>query len=324
MSVLYFLFLTGTLCMCCGVLVAIFFFVVFIVCVVFLALHLKPAEADPKNNHTFHIAPLSTIELDLDKHKINTILNQGVKITVITPKQTRYKYQGILEFMVSSDHISYTHRVLKFPRIGVISGTPLVRYWISKPTGDIKLNSSTDYVVWEWGNLEKRAEITCKNYANMSNSTTIDVQDIYRTRKHGEHQVTILFCGDNTHVEVSIDITEKLPQMKTTRQSLYINNYVNSYNSNTEVQFGSTFYKKSKLYINTEGLHNFHHEYNSIEIRLQPKKNNKIWKEGAIASGVPALFLFLIIIVFMTTFIVYKKRRRNVTYCTVACITDRE
>ena len=70
MSVLYFLFLTGTLCMCCGVFIAIFFSVIFVACVVLYALHLKPAEADPQNTRTFHIAPLSAIELDLDKHKI--------------------------------------------------------------------------------------------------------------------------------------------------------------------------------------------------------------------------------------------------------------
>ena len=311
--------------MCCGAFIAIFFFVIFVTCVVLLALHLNPVEADPQNTHTFHIAPLSAIELDLDKHKIDTILNQGVKITVYTPKRTRYKYQGILEFMAYSNQISYTNRVLKFPRIGVTPGTPLVRYWISKPTGDIKLNYSTDYVVWKWSNLIKQAEINCTNYTYTTNSMTIDVQDIYRTKKHGEHQVTILFCGDNTHVEVSIDITEKLPEIKkTTRKSLYINNYASSNDSNTVIQFGGPFYKKSKLYINTEGLHNFHHEYNSIEIRLEPEKNNKIWKVGTIASGVPALFLLIIIVIFMTTFTVYKKRGRNVTYYTIACITDKE
>ena len=252
-----------------------------------------------------------------------TIQNQGVKITVSTPKQTRYKYQGILEFMAYNDQISYTNTTLKFPRIGVRPGTPLVRYWISKPAGGIKLNSSTNYVVWAWGNLVKHAETNCGNYTYMSNSMTTDVQDIYRTRKHGEHQVTILFCGNNTNVEVSIDITEKLPELKMTRQSLYINNYASSKDSNTVIQFGSIF-RKSKLYINTEGLHNFHHEYNSIEIQLEPEKNNKIWKEGTMAFGIPALSLLIIIIVSMTTFTVYKKRGRNVTYCTLACITDKE
>ena len=127
---------------------------------------------------------------------------------------------------------------------------------------------------------------------------------------------------------MNIDIEEKLPEPKTTCQSLYINNYPGSIQNTVVVPFQRIFNglkadKQSQvyLYINTEGLHNFLNDYDSIEIQLQPIRNTKIRKLEAI--GV-AVFFLLFIITGLSIFTCYKLRQSNITYVTIGWIYHKE
>ena len=192
--------LTGKTCTFCGVLVALLFFAI---CVFLLAWRLRPIESSLQNTiHTFHIALLSVIKVNLNKYKIDTILSQGVKVTVNTIGQS-YKYQGVIEFTAHNGPVHYVKKALKLPKNLLLkTGTKLVRHWDSIPTGKISYttNSSTDKVVWGWGNLRKKPNIRCNDY-NHDNSLTCNVNAIYvegiykKRNKNDEHQVTLLFCG---------------------------------------------------------------------------------------------------------------------------------
>ena len=321
--------------MLCGMLIAILFLATFVLCVVMLILYWKPTEINPQKIHSIHIAPLSVIALDLDKHKINTIENQEVKVTVNTTGQS-YKYKGIIEITAHKGPIHYAKKTLKFPRNLLLkTGTKLVRHWDRKPTGQISCttNSSTDKIVWGWGNLRKKPNISCDNYnyndSLSCNDDAIYVEDIYnQSNKNDEHQVTLLFCGENNYIEVNIDIEEKLPELRTTCQSFYINNYPGSIQNTVVVPFQRIFNglkagKQSQVYlhINTEGLHNFLNDYDSIEIQLQPIRNTKIWKLEA--TGM-AVFFLLFIITGLSIFTCYKLRQSNIAYVTIGWIYHKE
>ena len=328
-------FLIGKICTLCGMLIAILFLAKFVLCVVMLILYWQPTDINPQKIHPIHIAPLSVIALDLDKHKINTIQNQEVKVTVNSTGQS-YKYKGIIEITAHNGPIHYAKKILKLPKSLLLkTGTKLVRHWDRKPTGKISCatNSSTGKIVWGWGNLRKKLNISCDNYnyndSLSCNDNATNVEDIYNNqRNENEHQVTLLFCGENNYIEVDIDIEEKLPEPKTTCQSLYINNYADSIQNTVVVSFQRIFNglkagKQSQVYlsINTEGLHNFLNDYDSIEIQLEPIRNTKIWKLEAIGM---AVFFLLLIITGLSIFTCYKLRQSNITYVTIGWIYHKE
>ena len=323
--------------MLCGVLIATLFLIKFVLCVVMLILYWQPTDIKQEKIHPIHVAPLSVIALDLDKHKIDSIQNQEVKVIVNTTGKS-YKYRGIIEITAHNGPIHHAKKKLKVPQNLLLkTGTKLVRHWDRIPTGQITCTtySSTGKVVWGWGNLRKKLNISCENY-NYNNSLScngnaIYVEDIYNQRnENNDHQVTLLFCGifNDDYIEVNIDIDERLPEPKTTCQSLYINNYAGSVQNTVVVPFQRIFNglkagKQSQVFlsINTEGLYNFLNDYDSIEVQLEPIRNKKIWKLEATGVGV---FFLLLIITGLSIFTCYKLRRSNITYVTTGWIYHKE
>ena len=138
--------LTDKTCTWCGVLIALLSFAI---CVLLLGWYSRPIKTSLQNPNTFHIAPLSVIEVNLNKYNINTILSQGVKVTVNTIGQS-YKYQGVIEFTAHNRPVHYVKKVLKPPKNMLLkTDTKLVRHWDSIPTGKTSCatNSSTGKIV---------------------------------------------------------------------------------------------------------------------------------------------------------------------------------
>lgn len=289
--------------------------VIAIACISVLALtvYVFVSDESTTKNSTLQIAPLSIVAIELSDYNISTVENAAIDIYI----QRTHVYKGILAATLDNGETQCQNRTLTYTRARIPHHGQLVRKWTKRPSGNISCAvNHTGYIMWEW----TAQPVGCSQKTlndNRRNCTDdpIDVgAEIYDERNETQSDtVTITFCNENDHLIIDLSITECLPAPEKPFSSIIVISEDKTQVMSNAVTLSFEYFltellsQSPKLYLNTEGLHNFDNNYKAVEILLQPVPTQQIRNLEIVVLAVSVLLLIFTVVLVVVVCCIRRK-----------------
>ena len=270
---------------------------------VVLKYHIYMDQQKPVN---FSIAPQSAVAIDIadDSHKISTIWNQYITVSINNDDLKELKYSGVIAVGIHSRAADCTWYKLLDEKINTHNNTPLVRYWTTKthPNGSIHCTQDSDTedtieVYW--------SSIGSNDYHNVTYyncSVGVNVSNLYEKVMNDANDnelVTVKFIMKLTNKEVmqiNVSLEECLPTPDIDYRDITIDD--NTHIFHEKLQLQSLFQElsgHSVLFINTRGISSEDHFYDVIQVELTP--NNSRDESMLLYIGISGFIILLSLLI---------------------------